>query len=52
MLRKASDVRISDPGKIYVPDEGMNVTGISLMRSERGKHGMICSEIGYIGSED
>lgn len=29
----------------------MEVQGISLMRSERGKHGMIYTEIGTVGSE-
>ena len=37
-----------DTFKIYVPDEGMKVERISLMRSDRGKNGMIYTEIGCI----
>ena len=32
-------------------EETMRVKGISLMKSERGKHGMIYTEIGWIGGE-
>ena len=39
-------------GKAFLPEftdgESMRVSGISLMKSERGKHGMIYTEIGYV----
>ncbi len=31
-------------------EESMRVKGISLMKSERGKHGMIYTEIGYVAA--
>ncbi len=38
--------------KAYLPEfqenESMRVNGISLMKSERGQHGMIYTEIGYV----
>ena len=48
ILRKASFAGNPDTFKIYVPDEGMKVERISLMRSDRGKNGMIYTEIGCI----
>ena len=39
-------------GKALLPEPGesepMRVNGISLMKSERGRHGMIYTEIGYV----
>lgn len=29
-------------------EESMKVNGISLMKSEQGKHGMVYKEIGYV----
>ncbi len=50
VLRKASFTGNPDSFKIYVPDEKMKVDSISLMRSDRGKSGMIYTEIGIIES--
>ncbi len=49
------DISYNNGEKIPVPDPPkgtMTVSGISLMRSDRGKHGMIYTEIGYAGSGD
>lgn len=47
LVRKASRTReIPLPG-VDEP-ETMRVNGISLMKSERGRHGMIYTEIGYV----
>ena len=39
-------------GKAFLPEfqdsESMRVNGISLMKSERGKHGMVYTEVGYV----
>ncbi len=39
-------------GKALLPEfqesEAMRVNGISLMKSERGRHGMVYTEIGYV----
>ena len=32
----------------FLDSEPMRVNGISLMKSERGKHGMVYTEIGYV----
>ncbi len=48
VLRKASFTGDPDSFKMYLPDEEMEVGSISLMRSDRGKNGMIYSEIGYV----
>ena len=37
---------------IEVPDQKIPVERISLFRSERGKHGMIYTELGYVESVD
>ena len=37
---------------LAVPEEGMRVTRISLMRSDRGKSGMVYTEIGAVEAED
>ncbi len=48
LVRKAECTR----GKAFLPElqenESMRVNGISLMKSERGKHGMVYTEIGYV----
>ena len=48
LIRRAECTR----GKALLPEfqesEAMRVNGISLMKSERGKHGMIYTEIGYV----
>ena len=48
LIRKAECTK----GKAFLPEFGesetMRVNGISLMKSERGKHGMVYTEIGYI----
>ncbi len=46
VLRKASFSGNPDSFKIYVPDEALMVESISLMRSDRGKNGMIYTEVG------
>lgn len=49
------DISYNNGEKIPVPDPPkgtMTVSGISLMRSDRGKHGMIYTEIGYAGYGD
>ncbi len=52
VLRKAVFTGNPDSFKIYVPDEEMRVEGISLMRSDRGKNGMIYTDIGFVPVED
>ena len=48
LIRRASSTK----GKTFWPEfqesETMRVNGISLMKSERGKHGVIYTEIGYV----
>lgn len=48
LIRKAECAK----GKAFLPkfqdSESMRVNGISLMKSERGKHGMVYTEIGYV----
>lgn len=48
LVRKANRTT----GSILLPEfqesDSMRVNGISLMKSERGKHGMIYTEIGYV----
>lgn len=34
----------------FLESEPMRVNGISLMKSERSKHGMVYTEIGYVGA--
>ena len=50
VLRKASYSGNPDSFKIYVPDEALRVETISLMRSDRGKNGMIYTEVGTVYS--
>ncbi len=49
LLRKA--VATADIPEIQVPAVTMNVDHFSLMRSDRGKHGMIYTELGAISCE-
>ena len=39
-------------GKVFLPEfqesDAMRVNGISLMKSEQGRHGMVYTEIGYV----
>ena len=48
LIRKAECTK----GKALLPEfqesESMRVNGISLMKSERGRHGMVYTEIGYV----
>jgi 2'-5' RNA ligase len=48
LIRKADGTK----DKAFLPEfqesDPMRVRGISLMKSERGKHGMIYTEIGYV----
>ena len=37
---------------VRVPRATMEATGVSLMRSDRGKHGMIYTEIGWVSGEE
>ena len=48
MLRKAQFSNHTDISSVNVEKAVMTVEEISLMRSERGKHGMIYTEIGSI----
>jgi 2'-5' RNA ligase len=50
LVRKADCTK----GKALLPEfqdnESVRVHGISLMKSERGRHGMVYTEIGYVGA--
>ena len=46
LIRKASLDR--DLPGVPVPDAGMEIDSIALMRSDRGKRGMIHTEIGRV----
>ena len=48
MLRKAQFSSHADISCVHVEKAVMTVSEVSLMRSERGKHGMIYTEIGSI----
>ena len=41
----------AEPPRLRVPSASMEVRRISLMRSERGKNGMVYTEIGYAESK-
>ena len=47
LVRKAHRIK-GAPLPRFDETESMRVEGISLMKSERGRHGMIYTEIGYI----
>ena len=50
LIRRASaDGNASFPG-VVIPDAGMTADAISLMRSDRGKNGMIYTEIGRVSA--
>ena len=52
VIRKASYGGKDKYPAVEIPAAGMTVNRISLMRSDRGKHGMIYTELGCIGSDD
>ena len=53
LVRKPLSPVFSHPTDIVknVPDAGMTVEHFSLMRSQRGKHGMIYTELGRVRAE-
>ena len=48
LIRRADCIK----GKAFLPEfresDAMRVNGISLMKSEQGRHGMVYTEIGYV----
>ena len=48
LVRRASGAKNIPMQSIESVSETMRVNGISLMKSEQGKHGMIYTEIGYV----
>ena len=52
VIRKASYGGKDKYPAVEIPAAEMTVNRISLMRSDRGKHGMIYSELGCISSDD
>ncbi len=48
LVRKAKHVKSDAFISEIRGDETMRVKGVSLMKSERGKHGMIYTEVGYV----
>lgn len=50
LVRKADRGKKSAFTPEIIGDESMRVKGISLMKSERGKHGMIYTEIAYVSA--
>ena len=52
VIRKASYGGKDKYPTVEIPAAGMTVNRISLMRSDRGKHGMIYTELGCISSDD
>lgn len=51
LIRKASvDGNSGFPG-VVIPDAGMTVDTVSLMRSDRGKSGMIYTEVGAVSAK-
>jgi 2'-5' RNA ligase len=51
LIRKPLYRHTEDIAGIELPKASMIADHISLMRSDRGKHGMIYTEIGWIGGE-
>lgn len=49
LVRKAEYYGEMPLPQVHAPKGEMEVKGISLMRSDRGKHGMIYTEVGRIG---
>ncbi len=49
LVRKAEYYGETPLPPVRTPEGEMEVTGVSLMRSDRGKHGMIYTEVGRIG---
>ena len=52
VIRRASYGGKDKYPAVEIPAAGMTVERISLMRSDRGKHGMIYTELGCIHSTD
>ena len=48
LVRKAEYYGETPLPPVHAPEGEMEVRGVSLMRSDRGKHGMIYTEIGLI----
>ncbi len=48
LIRKAAFSNREKFPSLQIPEASMMVDRISLMRSDRGKHGMIYTELGYI----
>ena len=49
LVRKAEYYGETPLPPVHAPEGEMEVTGVVLMRSDRGKHGMIYTEVGKIG---
>ncbi len=49
LVRKAEYYGKTPLPTVHAPEGEMEVTGIALMRSDRGKHGRIYTEVGRIG---
>ena len=49
LVRKAEYYGETPLPPVRAPEGEMEVTGVVLMRSDRGKHGMIYTEVGRIG---
>ena len=52
LVRKAEYYGETPLPPVHAPEGEMEVTAILLMRSDRGKHGMIYTEIGRIGEQE
>ncbi len=50
LVRKADCTKGKALWPEFQDNESMRVNGISLMKSERGRHGMVYTEIGYAGA--
>ncbi len=48
LIRRAECTKGKDLLPEFRDSESMRVNGISLMKSERGRHGMVYTEIGYV----
>ena len=49
LVRKAESYGETPLPPVHAPEGEMEVNGVVLMRSDRGKHGMIYTEVGRIG---
>jgi len=52
LVRKAEYYGETPLPPVHAPEGEMEVTAVLLMRSDRGKHGMIYTEIGRIGEQE